>query len=381
MRIVVLGLMGQYPLAGMTSYLLQYVLGFRKLGHDVYYLEDSGACPYDPRQDSVTMDVSYSVGYMKRHFQAYGLDERWAYRDYKGEYYGLTGDRVREVLRTTDLLVNVSIANRLSEEHRQADRLALIDTDPPFRQIAVAKDDPGTLELLAAHDVLFTFAENVGGPGWQIPLSEDIHWHATRQPVVLDLWEPDIDLRAESLTTVMNWTSYASVEFRGERYGQKDVEFRRIMDVPQRVSQPLELALAHPAAPREELLACGWRLTDPLAVSRDLWAYRDYIAGSRGEFTVAKNAYVRSQSGWFSERSTCYLALGKPVVTQDTGFGHVLPEGEGLLAWRTLDEAVTAIEALNADYERHARAARALAETHFDSDRVLSDLIEVACDG
>jgi hypothetical protein len=118
-----------------------------------------------------------------------------------------------------------------------------------------------------------------------------------------------------------------------------------------------------------------------LAVSRDLWAYRDYIAGSRGEFTVAKNAYVRSQSGWFSERSTCYLALGKPVITQDTGFSHVLPVSEGLLTWRTLDEAVAAIEALNADYERHGRAARALAETNFDSDRVLSDLIEVAFDG
>jgi len=381
MRIVVLGLIGQYPLAGMTSYFLQYVLGFLRLGHDVYYLEDNGACPYDPQVDSVSMDVSYTVGYLRRHFEAHGLGDRWAYRDYNGEYYGLTQARVREVLRTADLLVNVSLANAPTDEHRQARRVVLIDTDPPFRQIAVAQGDPATLDLLAAHDVLFTFAENIGGPGWRIPLDGRFRWHSTRQPVVLDLWEPVIDSRAQVLTTVMNWTSYASVEFRGEVYGQKDVEFMKIVDLPRRVSQPLEVALAHPQAPRDTLLAHGWRLTDPLAVSRDLWSYRDYIAGSRGEFSVAKNAYVRSRSGWFSERSTCYLALGKPVITQDTGFSQVLPVGEGLLAWRTLDEAVSAIEALNADYERHCHAARALAETHFDSDRVLSDLIEVAFHG
>jgi hypothetical protein len=381
MRIVVLGLIGQYPLAGMTSYFLQYVLGFRRLGHDVYYLEDNGACPYDPRTDSVSMDVSYTVGYLRRHFEAHDLGDRWAYRDYNGEYYGLPAARVRELLRTADLLVNVSIANALTEEHRQARRVVLIDTDPPFRQIAVAQGDAGTLALLTAHDVLFTFAENIGGPGWRIPLDGGLHWHPTRQPVVLDLWEPVIDPQAQVLTTVMNWTSYASVEFQGEQYGQKDVEFIKIMDLPRRVSQPLELALAHPAAPRELLLAHGWRLTDPLAVSRDLWAYRDYIARSRGEFSVAKNAYVRSWSGWFSERSTCYLALGKPVITQDTGFSQVLPVGEGLLAWHTLDEAVAAIEALNADYERHCHVARALAEIYFDSDRVLSELLEVAFHG
>jgi hypothetical protein len=381
MRIIVMGLIGQYPLAGMTSYFLQYVLGFQRLGHDVYYLEDNGACPYDPRADSVTMDVSYTVRYLQRHFEAHGLGERWAYRDYNGNYYGLSAERVRELLRTADLLVNVSVANVLTEEHRQARRTVLIDTDPPFRQIALAQGDAGTRELLAAHDVLFTFAENIGGPGWRIPLNGRFQWHPTRQPVVLDLWEPVFDPRAEALTTVMNWTSYASVAFQEEEYGQKDVEFMRVLDLPRRVRQPLELALAHPAAPRELLLAHGWRLTDPLAVSRDLWSYRDYIARSRGEFSVAKNAYVRSWSGWFSERSTCYLALGKPVVTQDTGFSQVLPVGEGLLPWRTLEEAVAAIEALNADYERHCHAARAIAETCFDSNRVLTELLEVAFRG
>jgi hypothetical protein len=381
MRIVVLGLIGQYPLAGMTSYFLQYVLGFQRLGHDVYYLEDNAACPYDPRVDSVTMDVSYTVGYLRCHFEAHGLGTHWAYRDYKGNYYGLPEAKVRDVLRTADLLVNVSVANALTDEHRQAQRVVLIDTDPPFRQIAVAQGDPGSLELLAAHDVLFTFAENIGGPGWRIPLDERFRWHTTRQPVLLDLWEPVMNPQARLLTTVMNWTSYDSVEFQGECYGQKDVEFVKIMDLPTRVSQPLELALAHPKAPRETLLAHGWRLTDPLQVSRDLWTYRNYIARSRGEFSVAKNAYVRSWSGWFSERSTCYLALGKPVITQDTGFSQVLPLGEGLFAWRTVDDAVAAIEAVNADYERHCHAALSLAEAYFDSGRVLSELIEVAFHG
>jgi hypothetical protein len=377
MRISILGFIGRYPMAGVTAYFLQYALGLQNLGHDVFYIEDSGACPYDPVHDTISMDVSYSLAYVKRHLEPYGLAERWTYADYEGNYFGMNRARTIDVLRTSDLLVNVSAANILREEHLRVPKRILIDADPPYLQIDAAKGIGDTIEFLRQHTILFTFAENIGGPRWHIPPA-GFEWQTTRQPVVLDLWHYTYKPDAQALTTIMNWKSYANTEYQGEVYGQKDLEFMRFAELPQHTTQVLDLGIGHPDAPREQLRALGWRLHDPYPPTRDLWAYQSYLADSRGEFTVAKNAYVRPWSGWFSERDTCYMATGKPVIAQDTGFSVWLPAGDGVFAFNTLEEARDAIERMNSDYEHHCKAARRLVEDYFNSDQVLRDLLHKA---
>jgi hypothetical protein len=377
MRISILGFIGQYPMAGVTAYFLQYALGFLRLGHDVFYVEDGGACPYDPIEDTLSMDVSYSLAYLKRHLEAFGFAGRWTYADYEGRYTGMSRERTYEVLRTSDLLINVSAANILREEHLRVPKRILIDADPPYLQIAAAKGEQETIDFLRQHTTLFTYAENIGKPACRIP-SGGFTWQTSRQPVVLDLWHYTYRPDAVALTTIMNWKSYANTEYEGEVYGQKDVEFMKFAELPKHTAQLLDLGMGHPDAPREQLRALGWRLHDPFPPTRDLWTYQAYLAESRGEFSVAKNAYVRPWSGWFSERETCYMATGKPVIVQDTGFSDWLPVGEGVLAFNTLEEARDAIERMNSDYEHHCKAARRVVEQYFASDEVLRDLLRKA---
>lgn len=374
MRVAVLGFIGQYPMAGVTAYFLQYALGLKKLGHDVFYIEDSGACPYDPIHDTVSMDVSYSLGFVKRHLEPFGFEGRWTYADYNGNYTGMTRAQTHEILRTSDLLVNVSAANILREEHLRVPKRILIDADPPYLQIAAAKGEQETIDFLKQHTTLFTYAENIGKPVCRIP-SGGFDWQISRQPVVLDLWHYAFNPNAVALTTIMNWKSYDNAEYQGEVYGQKDVEFMKFAELPRHTPQVLDLGMGHPDAPREQLRALGWRLHDPFPPTRDLTTYQAYIANSRGEFSVAKNAYVRPWSGWFSERETCYLACGKPVVVQDTGFSEWLPTGEGVLAFNTMEQARDAIAEMNRDYEHHCQAARRLVEQYFDSDDVLREVL------
>ncbi len=380
MRISVLGYIGQYPMAGVTAHFLQYVLGFCQLGHDVYYIEDNRACPYDPFNDTLTMDVSYSVNYVKQHLEAYGMAGRWTYVDYHDNYAGMCKAQTREVLRTSDLLVNVSAANVLCEEHLQIPKRVMIDADPPYWQIDVAKGLGESIDFLKQHTTVFTFAENIGKPKFTIPQVE-FTWQTTRQPVVLDLWQCTFNPDALALTTIMNWKSYGTTDYDGVIYGQKDMEFMKFAQLPSHTTQLLDLGIAHPTAPRDELRALGWRVHDPFPPTRDLPTYQAYLENSRGEFSVAKNAYVQSWSGWFSERDTCYLASGRPVIAQETGFGDWLPTGNGLFAFSTMEEARDAIEAMNADYAHHCKAARRLVEEYFNSDDVLRDLMKKAgCD-
>jgi hypothetical protein len=228
-----------------------------------------------------------------------------------------------------------------------------------------------------AHDAHFSFGEQI----MQSELANGIEWRSTRQPVVLSEWNPSAP-RRDVFTTIMNWTSYASVNYRGQAYGQKNLEFQRFVDLPCRVRPAvIELAAAtgkKERTPRDLLADKGWQVVDPLQVCGDLSSYRTFIESSKAEWSVAKNAYVRGRSGWFSERSACYLAAGRPVVLQDTGFSEFLPTGEGLLAFSDLEGAVAGILEVEEHYDRHARAARAIAEEYFDSKKVLSRLIAEA---
>ena len=378
LRIVVSGLIGQYPLGGVTWDYLQYVVGLARLGHDVYYLEDTGLCPYDPVQGVVARKSDFTVDYLARVMSRYGLEERWAYRfPHESQWFGMSESRRSEVLGSADLLVNVSSSLQHPADLRDIPNLAFVDTDPGFTQVKLARGQSDFRRLIDVHDVVFTYGECLSD---EVP-DTGHHWLPLRKPILLSEWRPSTPHR-DAFTTVMNWTSFKTIDYQGRSYGQKDVEFMRFLDLPGRVAPtPLEIAMGGGKtrkAPRDLLLHRGWRLVDPVRICPDLDSYRTYIETSKAEWTVAKQGYVVGQAGWFSGRSACYLAAGRPVVVQDTGFAPVIPVGDGILTFRTLEEAIDAIREVESHYSRHAEAARSLAEQYFDSDKVLGRLIEGA---
>jgi hypothetical protein len=285
---------------------------------------------------------------------------------------GVGWERAKQMLREADLLLNVGGLCWLPE-FRLCRRRAVIDMDPFFTQ--VGQFGGGVLE---EHHVHFTYGANVGRAGCLIPVG-GLDWRPTVPPVVPELWEEALhESSDEPMTTIASWNAYGSVTYGNEIYGQKDRELLRLLDLPARTSQELEMALAGGDEVRDRLRRAGWSIRDAGEVSQDVATYRAYITGSRGEFSAAKHAYVKTRSGWFSDRSVCYLAAGLPVILQDTGFSDWLPTGRGVLAFSSVEEAVSCIDRVNADYPAHCRAAREIAASVFDHRVVLPRLLEYA---
>ena len=404
LRVVVLGMMGRMPLAGVVWQVLHYLEGFRRLGFDVYYVEDTGAWPFDPEQNTVTDDCTYAVNYLGQLMTVYGLSDRWAYHAAAPQKrtFGLSESQLLAVLAGADALINLTGSTVLRDEHMRVPVRVYLETDPVLPQIEVARGNPSYLDLLAAHTHHFTYGENLGAPDCGVPI-ERFHYRATRQPIVLDWWRPSSPSSvngnpvpsAGCFTTVANWRqSGKDFHWNGETYTwSKHLEFQKFIDLPRRTLQPLELAVALKSKTDMErggwvfsseedaetirlLTAHGWRVVNAMPLSKEVLPYRDYILRSRGEFTVAKDQNVRLRSGWFSDRSACYLAAGRPVVTQDTRFGKFLPTGSGLFAFNTMEEVLAAFESINYDYEKHSRAALALGEEYFRAETVLEQLVE-----
>jgi hypothetical protein len=382
--------MGRIPFAGMAWEALHYVGGFHRLGHDVYYIEDTWDWPYyTPGQTRIVDACRSTADYVCRMMTWCGLPDRWAYRALaqKGRTYGLSESQFKDVFEQADVLINLTGSTILHDEHFKIPIRVYLQTDPGAGEILVAKGDREVIEMLEAHTHFFNFAENLGAADCTLP-SGPFKYHLTRQPVVLDWFTPlgggstngnRPSNGALRFTTVGNWkqTGY-DIEWQGETYTwSKHTEFLKFIDLPRRIGQPVELALASVDKKTTRLLLShGWRVTDAYSLTTDILPYRDYIFGSDGEFTVAKDQNVRLRTGWFSERSASYLTAGKPVITQDTGFGRVLPTGEGLFAFHTLEGIAAAFEAINSDYQRHSRAARAIAEEYFRAETVLAKLID-----
>jgi len=404
LRLVVLGMIGRMPVAGVAWQVLHYLEGFRRLGADVYYVEDTGGWPYDPEQNTITQDCRYTIEYISRLMASYGFQDHWAYRAATPDEgtFGLSESQVQRVFDKADALVNVTGSTVLRAEHLHVPVRIYLETDPVLPQIEVAKGSRSTIDQLGAHTHLFTYGENLGAPDCGVPVGR-FEYRPTRQPIVLDWWTPTTGPVAREgplpstacFTTVANWRqSGKDFEWGGETYTwSKHHEFLKFFDLPRRTGQPLELALAvkgnrregaqmwMPADPADAealrlLTSHGWRVVDAMALSKNISPYRDYILASRGEFTVAKDQNVRLRSGWFSDRSACYLAAGRPVVTQDTGFGKSLPIGEGLFAFSTIEDAVAAFDAIGSDYARHSGTARAIAEEYFRAETVLTKLVQ-----
>ena len=379
LRVIVLGYLVRGPLGGLAWHHLQYVLGLARLGHDVYFAEDSDDYPscYDPERGVVDADPGYGLRFAAEVFGRVGLGDRWTFHDaHTARWLGPCAGRIHGVFASADLLLNLSGVNPLRPRAMEVPARALVDTDPVFTQVRHLTD-PAARTQAEAHTAFFSFGENVAGGGSGIP-ADGFPWRPTRQPVVLDAWPVTPGPPAGKFTTVMQWDSYPARVYQGQRYGMKGDSFGPYLDLPARAGAVFELTLGSASAPRELLRAKGWGLRDPLAVTRDLWTYQRYLAGSKAEFSVAKHGYVASRSGWFSERSACYLASGRPVLVQDTGFTAWLPSGAGVLAFRTPEEAAAGVEEVGSRYEFHCRAARAVAEEYFDARKVLASLLERA---
>ena len=399
LRLIIMGILGRTPLAGVSWQVLHFLEGFRRLGHEIYYIEDTGGWAYHPlrtnadheAENAYEINLQYAVNHVARVMSAHGLQDRWAYQSRLSDRtFGLSETQVSNAFENADALVNLTGSTQLFEEHARVPVRIYLETDPVLPQIEVAQDDRKRIDLLSAHTHHFTYGENLGAPDCGVPVTR-FEYLPIRQPIVLDWWTGDAQSGSTLngppqsrpyFTTIAKWRQPGKdIDWNGETYfWSKHVEFLKFIDLPRRTEQEFELALAWQDEKDQEaipqLRSHGWRIIDAISLSLDTAPYREYILRSRGEFTVAKDQNIRLRSGWFSDRSACYLAAGKPVVTQDTAFGNILPVGRGLFAFRNMEDILTAINTIESDYDQHSRAAREIAQEYFAAEKVLRSLIE-----
>ncbi|MGI8821462.1 MAG: hypothetical protein ACR2ID_11445 [Chthoniobacterales bacterium] len=384
-RLLVMGFMGSIPIAGVIWQHLHYIIGLQRLGHEVYYVEDSQRHPYSPETRQCGADYDYAACLLTQLGRDFGFAGKWSFcARYLGRDVtaGLTRAQVLEIYASADAILNVCGTQEVNEDLSGNDRLLYIDSDPGVEQIKIDQAPGHLLDELQQHRALFTFGENVGTPEFVVP-THGVKWLPTRQPVVTDLWRADSSPPAgTAFTSIANWNTSGlkDMEWRGETYHwNKAPQFLRLINAPERAGEPFELAVEMEDPATRAAFECnGWRLHDPRHLSVDLQAYREFIRNSKGEFTVAKDQYVRLNTGWFSDRSACYLAAGRPVITQETGFTKHLGAGEGLFGFRTLAEVAEAVQAINHDYAYHCARAAEIAREFFEAEKILRSLLERA---
>lgn len=378
-RIVVGTYVVRFPVGGYLSWVLQWLLGFQRLGHEVYMVEKSGwanSC-YDPATDSMTDDCSYGTAAVNDLLERFGLANRWCYVDDHGNYHGLERESVLSVFKSADLYVDMGThgtwLGSWLEEASETRRRVLVDGDPAYTQMEMELSLAAG-EVPPCYDYYYTVGLNVGTDRCSAPTAGR-QWRPICDPVIAELFSCGPPPADAPFTTVMSWQAYNPIEFGGTIYGMKDIEFVKFIDLPSWTTAPLELAVSGDMVPAEELTGRGWRLRESLDVTISFDSFRGYIAASRGEFSVSKNVFVATHSGCFSERSAAYLAGGRPVVMQDTGFSQHIPTGRGLFGVRDVGEAAAAIEEINRDYARHSQWARELALEYLEASKVLGQFL------
>ena len=364
-RVTIAGAVAQRPgVAGHAAVFVHWLAGFRRLGWDVLFVDR-----LEP-----TVDAGLQARWLAEVFDGADFAGCWAGLTDSGSV-GLPRREVAEHVRASELVIDVMGYLGDDAVAERARRRVFLDIDPGFPQMW---RELGLHDAFAGYDDVVTVGTRVGGPDCAVPTG-GLPWITTLPPVDVASW-PASDPPADgAFTSVATWRGpFGPVDFDGHRYGLRVHELRRFVELPRRTDERLEIALSIDAGDEQDriaLLEAGWRLADPAEIGRDIAAYRAYLRASRAELTVAKGMYVDTRSGWFSDRSACYLASGRPVLAQDTGFDEALPAGDGLLAFSTPDEALAAIEDVAEDLPRHARAARALAEEHLDAPRVVERLL------
>jgi len=356
---------------------MQYLLGFRRLEYDVVFVEQVQEKSLFPA--GAGLAASANAAYFRQVMAECGLTHASSLMQSGSEQtVGLSRQDVREIADTADAVINISgwLDDPTLTSHVPV--RIYIDVDPGFTQLWHAVD--GIDMRFGDHTHYFTVGLRIGRHDCPVPTC-GIQWMTTLPPVVLAAWPRCDDIRADGLTTVANWRGYGSIEYAGVSYGQKAHSLREFIALPMMTDEPFMLALAiHPDEVRdvEAMAANRWMLIDPDSAAGTPTRYHAFVQGSKAEFGIAKSGYVRSRCGWFADRSVCYLASGRPVIAQDTGFSEFLTTGEGLFSFETAEDVLAGIDAINSDYHRHAAAARAIAEEYFDSDKVLTHLLERA---
>jgi hypothetical protein len=384
-RIVIMGFMGGMPIAGVVWQHVHYIVGLQRLGHEVYYIEDSARLPYNPETFEVNDKVDYPGKILDRLAGEFNFKNRWAFcARYLKENptAGLPLKKIRQLYREADAILNICGTQEFNDDLLKSDRIIYVESDPGVEQIKIDKGVKSTIAYLGRHRDLFTFGENVGTKRFPVP-SHGFKWHSTRQPIVTDLWKTNRAPKPTVVfTSIANWSTSGlkDIFWRGRKYlWSKSREFLRFVAGPKKAGETFELATNIQDEPtRKKFEQNGWRVVSPLQMSIDYWLYRDYIQQSKGEFTVAKDQYVRLNTGWFSDRSACYLAAGRPVITQETGFTKNYGGDAGLLAFSSLGEIGEAVKKINCDYKKHCGAARQIAREIFEAEKVLKSLLDRA---
>jgi hypothetical protein len=379
MKIVVGGYIVAFPLGGMTWHHLNYLLSLHALGHEVMFLEDSGeyTYPYNPRTWSMGVDSTYGRAYLEQQLSAVGLRIPWCYySQFEDRYHGCSREELCDFLHDADAMIFVSGVTPLRADRPKPKRTCVIDTDPVFTQLRMSRD-PSFLDYYRHFDRVATFGRLIGRASCALP-THDLDWIPTHQPIALDQF-PTSPRQHGPFSTIGKWehSSDRHVDFAGKTYlSSKGVEWLKLLDLPRHTHARLELAMTSmPGDHRALFESHGWTLADAEDATESCESFRRFITRCDGEFTVAKQIYSGLPSGWFSDRSACFLASGRPVVTQSSGFEKWLPTGRGLFAFDKLEDAATALDAILADYDLHSREARRIAEEYFDGKKVMSELL------
>ena len=387
-KIIVLGFMGGMPIAGVIWQHIHYIVGLQRLGHEVTYVEDTLNYPYDPVAFNISDDYSYATQTLGRLAHEHGFEGRWAYcARFKEstEIVGMSLEALRTLYKEADCALNICGSHDMNDDLSSIRNLIYVESDPGVEQIKIDQGESETIDYLKEHRHLFTFGENIGTPAFVVP-TRDFNWLPTRQPVVTDLWcagaEAPTPDRAALFTTICNWSTSGKkdIVWKDSNYlWSKSLEFLRFIEAPKLSGEPFEMATDIKKEGELELFRQNdWKLVMPHDLSVDWNGYRDYIRNSKGEFTCAKDQYIRLNTGWFSDRTACYLAAGRPVITQETGFTAHYGGKEGLLAFTTMEEIVDAVAAIRADYKKHSRAALEIAREVFEAEKVLKSLLDRA---
>jgi hypothetical protein len=376
LTILVSGMIAGTPGQGGAAWaVLQYLLGLRQLGHDVYFLEPVEQAAIRPCNS--TLEDSTNAVYLRGVARDFDLEGKMALlRSGSRETTGLAHDELTRVAGRADVLINISGRLRIDELAGSIAVRVYLDLDPAFTQLWSSVE--GIAVGFAGHTHFVTIGQAIGRSGCSVPTC-DLPWITTLQPIALPFWPPDPPNPGGAITTVANWRSYGSIRHNGILYGQKCHSLRPLMGLPGVARDRFDLALRiHPdeRADLDALRAHGWNLIDPDAVTYAPRDFQRFVRASKAELGIAKSGYLAAACGWFSDRSICYLASGRPVIAQETGFSEYLPTDAGLLRFESLEDAAQRVEELNRDYARHAHRAREIAEEYFAADRVLTRLLQ-----
>ncbi len=375
-KIIIAGYIVGGPLGGLVWHHLQYVAGLHYLGFEILFVEDSNnyASCYNPINNEVSTDPTYGISFIEKTFSDFGLKDKWTYySQHNHQWYGKSVTEVKKFVSESEVFINLSGLHPIGEIFDSISMKIFVDTDPVFTQIRNLTDND-SMHLAKKHTHFFTYGENFGKEGTSIP-DDGLKWIPTRQPVISKLWNHDVPPDKNSKwTTVMQWDSYSTRVYNGKNYGMKSAMFDAYFKLPAKTSEIFELAIGSATAPKNKLLENGWYLKNPLEVTSNPGRYQNYIRESKGEWSVAKEGYVISLSGWFSERTAGYLASGRPAIVQDTGFSSFLPTGRGLFAFNSPDSVLESIEIINSDYPSHCMWAKELVHEFFHFEKVLDKM-------